>query len=321
MADADNLTTITVRLRKALQTLAQNQGIERENILDLLDSDKMQILRDAWSVRRENGTEAARQAIRAKLVSILSQLTPPERAPRESERLSDAHRVTQFRRVILALFNVLPSIEHANQMSLGDRYEWLQNGSDNVVKDKTRADLRINKAAARRDFEYAIDKIAEDIATRWPTLDDDEPGPLPPLISKRKPKKHRPLVLIAACVLAAAAGITVPVILSYTGDSGAGGQAKKYITVGNSPVEFKTGQTSSPDLVIPHPLAEIERPPPYDGVNLADFDAWKTKYKAVRANTVHVTFVARPATSANRLPLWMPMSMSYGVSLHWLAPG
>ena len=65
------------------------------------------------------------------------------------------------------------------------------------------------------------------------------------------------------------------------------------ISIQNTPIDFTVGQATSPDLVIPKNLSELDRPPVIDGRNRAPFDAWAMKHKAVNANRMSVSFVAR----------------------------
>jgi hypothetical protein len=86
----------------------------------------------------------------------------------------------------------------------------------------------------------------------------------------------------------AAAGAVIPTFISSADDP------PTYITIQQSPLDIRTSQSTSPDLVIPQPLSQISRPPGAEG---AAFGAWKAKYHAVYANTMHVTFIARGTVS------------------------
>lgn len=66
------------------------------------------------------------------------------------------------------------------------------------------------------------------------------------------------------------------------------------ISIDSSNVDFTSGQWTSPDMVIPLSLAELDRPPyPGDAAGRADFEQWAEGHDAVYANKMSVSFLAR----------------------------
>ena len=115
------------------------------------------------------------------------------------------------------------------------------------------------------------------ITTPKPTI--SEPSPT---VSRKQWKR------IAIAGLSAVALLVLVVVVRPFGYDPADA-----ISIQNTPIDFTVGQATSPDLVIPKNLSELDRPPVIDGRNRAPFDAWAMKHKAVNANRMSVSFVAR----------------------------
>lgn len=64
------------------------------------------------------------------------------------------------------------------------------------------------------------------------------------------------------------------------------------IRIESSPIAFSSGQFTSPNLVIPRPLAELERPPNY-GRQPETFMDWAQEKGAVFADEVALSFVVK----------------------------
>ncbi|MFI5558507.1 hypothetical protein ACIA2T_04445 [Amycolatopsis japonica] len=69
--------------------------------------------------------------------------------------------------------------------------------------------------------------------------------------------------------------------------------AKSTITIQSTPIDFSSGQATSPDLVIPKALSQLDRPPYIDGADRTQFDEWSKRHGAVHANKMLVSFIAR----------------------------
>ena len=104
----------------------------------------------------------------------------------------------------------------------------------------------------------------------------------PPTVSRRQWKR------IAIAGLSAAVLVALIVVVRSLGYN-----PTDAISIKNTSIDFTVGQATSPDLVIPKDLSELDRPPVIDGQNRAPFDAWAMKHMAVSANRMGVRFVAR----------------------------
>lgn len=141
-------------LAKALKVLARGRGVQSDDLIVLL-SGELAILRDAWDIDIQNGDVEARRTVRASLIARVGQITPPRRNPRGRE-LDLSDRQMQFKQTVLTIFNAADT--ELTRLNQGRRYAWLDSPD--------RGPLRINPATARRDFNYAVECIAQYLASR-----------------------------------------------------------------------------------------------------------------------------------------------------------
>jgi hypothetical protein len=160
------------RIERDLQVLAQNKGVQREDLLRLL-AGKLGILAQGWELDLRRDIDDVREDIRKQIMGHLSTIdnevqdgnTPlPERRPQDTDRLSQEDRMEQFRRVIRVLFNVHERGKAGNfpEKLLMQRYEWL-NGTTNRSQD---VNYRIIHDAARDDLEFFRREVAKILAPR-----------------------------------------------------------------------------------------------------------------------------------------------------------
>lgn len=146
-----------------MQLLAQKEGVQRRNLTELLKG-RLSILAEAWELDLTKQPGGVQNDIHKRLMDDLGALKPPTRLPQSGIRLSPEQRAAQFRRVIRILFNAYespPATGLAN-MLLMDRYKVL----DSAGSRTNGVDDRINKDAARDDFDFVKVEIAKALARR-----------------------------------------------------------------------------------------------------------------------------------------------------------
>ncbi|MFJ5301107.1 hypothetical protein [Streptomyces sp. NPDC088350] len=134
-------------LWKALQTLTQDRGIYRDDLLKLLGGE-LYPLRALLGISEDCDAIAARAILKERLRVMIPQLTV--RSGRRGLPIDDGSK--QFRLSVRALFNVLERPD-LSQRDLTRRYEWL----DSAAAGR----FRIKQKSAERDLNHAISQIEQ----------------------------------------------------------------------------------------------------------------------------------------------------------------
>jgi len=323
MAD-ETLMVTSAQLRRCLQLLSQDEGIQRLNLEELLKGE-LKPIATVFKINAYGDTTAARNTLEAGLFAHIMQLTPH----RSTAPLPANLRLSQYRRVVMASFNIPigEELTGLKELTLQDRRDWLA--------DLERQNLQVSVRTSQRILNHAIAQIADRICSgkHAPQSNKDvaelisaelEESPSltlsdPPLADNlKKPATIRTRTLIVAClgvmlllIAVLAVVLANPFRSPSDGASGStssgsnrptdstdGLPAGEPLLIQLSPVDFHTGQATSPDLVVPGPLSSLERPPVFDGQQPGPFNAWATKHKAVYAERMSVGFVVRSGATA-----------------------
>lgn len=282
-------------LRLALEKLAQGRGAQRTDLLEALGGELGE-LRRRWGLNlTEPGvgdSSRLRSAIRDAIVSNLrvhvENLTPP----RGKSKRTYAHAV-------LVSFNALLDATHADleDSDITVRRDWL-------ASEKVPEAYRVSSRTSRRYLNNAIDQIEQQILAAGydPVQVDvqaDHNGselrdtPYRPDLDTARQHRTRmmrkPRAIVVATGLTTAAVLTATLVVINPFKSA----ARDPISIQLSPIDFRTGQNNSPDLVVPEDLANLERPPVLDRQDPASFEAWVKEHRAVDAERLEVSFLAR----------------------------
>lgn len=151
--------------------------------------------------------------------------------------------------------------------------------SEDERREKLRALISDSRPLSPPQAQSSTHSSAETPLVTVPASPSPESRPT----VNRKYWKHAAIAAVSVIALVVLIGVVRPF----------GYDPADAISVQNSPIDFSAGQETSPDLVIPKNLSELDRPPVYDGANPAPFEAWATKHGAVTANRMWVSFIAR----------------------------
>lgn len=148
-------------LRRCLQCLSHDLGVQRPDLLKLL-SDDLRALQCIWGINL-NDVALARRAVITNLDNYLRHGIIPRSTQRRPFMDKDSRN--RYVHAIVVSFNILdvPELQGRN---LQGRREWLQEDAPTA--------LRISKRTSQRYFDDAIDQIVEQLteATHEPAIDD-----------------------------------------------------------------------------------------------------------------------------------------------------
>jgi hypothetical protein len=164
-------------LWRALQELAQGAGVQREDLLEALQGELIEIQR-CWGVNIRNGLRTAQVIIMVNLREHVRQITPrPSR-----QEISAGIRRDQYRQAVLVSFNALdaPQFEDVKKNDLMDRRKWLAINAGGLPV--------MSISTSQRDLSHAIDQIEQQILagnepvsanTEMPAPSQPQPSPQP----------------------------------------------------------------------------------------------------------------------------------------------
>ena len=140
---------------------------------------------------------------------------------------------------------------------------------------------------ARRAARSSSERTAPVHATNQLDLHDSGTGSRAGLLTRMVRRLRSDPVAAIAAAAAVAAVLTPLGIAAYDR------YVEPAVEVQSSPIDFRTGQWTAPDLVIPKPIGEIDRPPLSLQDNSRQFSNWVKRHDGVYANLMSVSFIAR----------------------------
>jgi hypothetical protein len=283
-------------VRAGLQKLTQNRGVWRSDLPKLLVTDLAELVR-ILKINPQEDPKVVRRRIIGTLTHIIPRLDPRN----HRQRLSVEQRRDQYQQLVSVCFNIDP-IEEVNPDNLQQRRAWLA--------DPRRKPLTISISTGQEDLDHAIDRIADilldgidmsssknspsdrpaddetDTARRPPGGDTEAASSLLEASPTKSRWKRRTKILVAVATTVSTLCVAAIVWTTAFSDP-------KSLSVQLSPFDFREGQGTSPNLVIPTRVNDLDRPPLIAGADTKTFDEWAEKHGAVFAESMMVSFVAR----------------------------
>lgn len=276
-------------LRRCLKSLCAEEGIQRPNLLKLLEGELAELQR-IWDIDLSKGLKTTCRTLENNIYAHIWQLAPrPAR-----QKITLEQRQNQYRHAVAVSFNIPVNRKaRLETVKLQDRRIWLAN--------KDRGPLNIAIKTSQRDLDDAINQIAERLAAglepppiEVPTDEAEEPS----VEAAPPPSNRRRHLLIGSSVVLVA--IVVAVWLLAFKPFGSAKQeptsAPEPISIQNSPIDFRAEQPVADDLVVPESLGQLERPPAANQGQV--LKEWEARHHAVYANHMAVSFLVRSGQTA-----------------------